>query len=129
MARPRVPYALLIAATMLSCSKSNDSGVSCDRDPPLTYGNFGKGFMGKHCAGCHSSLNPDGHRKGAPLGVDLDTYDGVLQWAYRTHARAVGENAGMPPGGGPGPDELLRLEEWLECGVFPAVEAAAEEEQ
>ena len=57
MARPRVPYALLIAATMLSCSKSNDSGVSCDRDPPLTYGNFGKGFvLGVGAKGVHGAL-------------------------------------------------------------------------
>lgn len=83
--------------------------------------------MGVHCAGCHSSLNPDGHRKGAPAGVDLDSYAGVLQWAYRTEARSLGDNPGMPPGGGPSPAELERLEEWLHCSVFP--ELAASEAQ
>ena len=56
-----------------------------------------------------------------------DTYDGVLQWAYRTEARSLGDNPGMPPGGGPGPEELARLEEWLQCSVFPELEAAQAE--
>lgn len=83
--------------------------------------------MGVHCAGCHSQLNPAGHRKGAPAGVDLDTYDGVLQWAYRTELRALGDNPEMPPGGGPSPEERERLEEWLQCAVIPELEAAAAE--
>ena len=125
--------AWLLAASLsglaaLSCGDSaEDSGFSCDRDPPLTYENFGRGFLGLHCAGCHSALNPDGHRKGAPVGVDLDTYEGLLQWAYRTEARSLGDNPGMPPGGGPGPQDLARLEEWLQCSVFPEIEAQLEE--
>lgn len=124
----RLFAAVLCGMAALSCGdREGDSGFSCDRDPPLTYDNFGRGFLGVHCAGCHSALNPDGHRKGAPAGVDLDTYEGLLNWAYRTEARALGDNPGMPPGGGPGPDELARLEEWLQCSVFPEIEAAQAE--
>lgn len=118
--------AAFAGAAALSCGdRDGDSGLSCDRDPPLTYENFGQGFMGVHCAGCHSALNPAGHRKGAPAGVDLDTYEGVLQWAYRSEVRAIGDNPGMPPGGGPSEAERERLDEWFRCSVFPEIEGDA----
>lgn len=108
----------------LACGDPADSGVElCDRDPPLTYDNFGQGFMGKHCAGCHSSLYEGPNRKGAPPGVDLDSYAGVVTWAYRVEARATGEAPTMPPGGGPSPTELARLDEWLQCAVLRDADA------
>lgn len=126
--RARLSAAALFGAAALSCGalgscggKDDDSADPCDREPPLSYENFGRGFMGVHCAGCHSSLNPAGHRKGAPSGVDLDTQAGVLQWAYRTEARALGDAPDMPPGGGPSEAERERLAEWLQCSVFPAL--------
>lgn len=123
---PRSAAALLLGLAALSftpaCDGKNDTADDfCGREPALTYENFGKGFMAKHCAGCHSTLNPSGHRKGAPPGVDLDTYAGVKQWAYRTEVRALAAEPDMPPGGGPGPDELARLDEWLNCSVYPEI--------
>lgn len=83
--------------------------------------------MDTHCAGCHSSLLPDGMREGAPLGVDLDTYAGVVAWVDRVEARAIGDAPTMPPGGGPAEDERRLLAEWLQCGVWPDHNALAEE--
>lgn len=103
-----------------------DTATTCDRVPPLTYDNFGKGFVTEHCAGCHSSLVPEDHREGAPAGVDLDTYEGVLRWAARVEARAVDAEAGMPPGGGPSEEERALLAEWLTCTVLPEAERWAE---
>jgi uncharacterized membrane protein len=106
---------LLLACALLPDS---DSGPGeCDRDPPLTYDNFGEGFLNKHCVGCHSSLLPAGMREDAPVGVDLDTYQGVLTWADRIEARATGETPDMPPGGGPDTEEIALLTEWLHCEV------------
>lgn len=116
-----------LALLLLACGDADDdSGVAagdCDRAPALTYDNFGKGFMDTHCAGCHSSLYPEDLREGAPLGVDLDTYAGVLDWHERVGARALGDSPTMPPGGGPSDEERARLAEWLACGV--AEDAAA----
>lgn len=128
---PPIADALRLGAvvTALLCAVAcgggeRDSGAqACDRDPPLRYDNFGQGFMGKHCAGCHSSLFEGPMRKGAPPGVDLDTYANIVTWAYRVEARAIGDGRTMPPGGGPSPAELARLDEWLQCNVLRDADA------
>lgn len=116
---------VVLAAGLVSCGGGDDtaSDVCAERDPPLTYDNFGKGFIAKHCVGCHSSLVAGNQRKGAPPGVDLDTYYGVVTWAYRVEARSLGDNPGMPPGGGPSEEERERLEEWLTCQVLRDADA------
>jgi uncharacterized membrane protein len=101
----------------------------CSHTPPLDYQNYGKGFVDKHCVGCHSSLLPESHRMGAPLGVDLDTYQFIIDWADRIEARATGSSPSMPPGGGPSEQELANLAEWLECSVLPNVERMGEASQ
>lgn len=106
---------LLLGCTLFAEEDSADP--ECTRTPPLTYDNFGEGLMNKHCVGCHSSLLPEGMREEAPVGVDFDTYQGVLTWAARIEARATGDAPDMPPGGGPSADEVARLTEWLHCEV------------
>ncbi len=124
---------VLVAGFGVSCgSKAEDSGgpdVDCSRRPALDWHNFGKGFMDKHCNGCHSVLVPDEWRQGAPAGVDFNTYGDVLEWTDRIWARgtrAVVEEPTMPPGGGPSTLELDRLEEWLSCEVALDKAALAE---
>ena len=111
---------LVLVALFPACALfgADDSGGGpCGRSPALSWDNFGDGFMTKHCTGCHSSLLPEGMREGAPTSVNLDTYADVIQWADRVDARAVGDDADMPPGGGPSADERARLAEWLTCAV------------
>ncbi len=107
-----------LLALLVGCGAAETSEGTCDRDPPLSYTNFGQGFLGRHCTGCHSSLLPEGHRVGAPLGVDLDTLEGLRQWAERVHVRTVPTDGGMPPGGGPTEEERAMLSEWLECTIL-----------
>ena len=114
---------MLSLLLIISCSQNpQDTATTCYHDPPLTYANFGKGYVDKHCVGCHSSLIPVEARVGAPIGVDLNTYEDVLLWADRIDARSTGDSPTMPPGGGPSPDEIALLKEWLECSVFPDVQ-------
>ncbi|MFN7143310.1 MAG: hypothetical protein ACK4YP_06005 [Myxococcota bacterium] len=100
-----------------------DTGA-CHRDPPLTWQNFGQGWMDKHCVGCHSSLLREDQRNGAPVGVDLDTWEDAVAWGPRIAARSLGDAPTMPPGGGPSEEERRLLAEWLDCAVLPAGEAA-----
>lgn len=105
-----------------------DSAAACDTATPLTYANFGLGFMEKHCTGCHSSLLRPDQRNEAPVGVDLDSYREVLTWAARIEARVLDVGGPtMPPGGGPTAEELVMLEEWLRCEVLPDAAAWAEQ--
>ncbi len=118
-------------ALLVGCgAKAEDSAAEadpCGRQPALDWDNFGKGLMDKHCNGCHSSLVDRGARKGAPLGVDFNTYAGVLEFSDRIGARSLGETPTMPPGGGPDLEERARLEEWLQCGVAADRAALAEQ--
>ena len=114
---------MILFLLALGCRDGQDTATACYHDPPLDYANFGKGYMDKHCAGCHSSLLPPSSREGAPIGVDLNTYEDVLMWADRIEARSTGEYPTMPPGGGPSDDERALLKEWLECSVYLDVDS------
>lgn len=113
---------------LLSCSSGeSDSAVSCDRDPPLSYDNFGGAFLATHCIGCHSVLHEGALREGAPPGIDLNTYADVLALADRIEVRTL-LSLDMPPGGGPSEAERALLEEWLYCSVYPDLESLQAEE-
>ena len=120
---------MILLPLLLGCSGGADdsAAVDCDREPPLTFDNFGEAFLSKHCTGCHSVLHEGNLREGAPLGVDLNTYADVLMWAERIDSRVL-DTLDMPPGGGPSEDERAQLHEWLQCGVYPDEAALAEEE-
>ena len=112
-------FLLLALLTGCTGAPAADTGA-CGHTPPLTWANFGQGWMDKHCVGCHSSLLREDQRNGAPVGVDLDTWEDAVLWGDRIAARSVGDDADMPPGGGPSAEERRLLEEWLECTVIPA---------
>jgi len=103
-----------------ACASGSDTGLDCEaREPALDYANFGEGFLRKHCTACHSSAIEDAEmRNGAPVGVDLDTYDDAFALAERIRARVIDpESPTMPPGGGPTEEELAQLDEWLACDL------------
>jgi len=114
--------ALALAGAVGACAPEEEDPL-CGRDVPLTYDGWGQTFLDTHCNGCHSSLVPDAQRRGAPPGVDFDTYGGVLQFVERIDDRVIvapqEERSQMPPGGGPTEEELQMLHEWLECSVYP----------
>lgn len=95
-------------------------GTGCNREPPLTYENFGKAVLARHCGSCHSDFVRGAQRGQAPLGVDFNQWEYVLQWADRIEIRTVEEET-MPPTGTMVPLERQMLGEWLECEVFPAL--------
>lgn len=102
---------------LFACVAADSGGGACDRSPALDWDNFGHGYMTQYCNGCHASTWPESGREGAPLGVDFDTYSGVLAYAARIEARSVPDTADMPPGGGPSAEERGLLHEWLSCRV------------
>ncbi|TVQ92514.1 MAG: hypothetical protein EA397_06810 [Deltaproteobacteria bacterium] len=124
----RSSLAALCALILLAACEPDEVEVDarCNPSEPLTWDNWGKGFVDTHCVGCHSSIIPPAQRRDAPVGIDFDTYRGVLLWAERIEERTLtGARQGidsaelMPPGGGPTEEELDMLEEWLHCTVYP----------
>ncbi len=104
-----------------------DSDSACDREPTLTYENFGQGFMDQYCNGCHSSLVPAPYRNDAPESVNFDTYAAVIAQRERISVRTDSLEPTMPPGGGPTTEELEVLHEWLSCAVAEDAAALGEE--
>jgi uncharacterized membrane protein len=82
----------------------------------LTYDNFGKGFLDRHCQSCHGA--PANGRNGAPASFDFHTREDAFAHKDRIFARAAEDNATMPPGpDDPPPAERDQLAEWLACGA------------
>lgn len=82
-----------------------------------TWEGWAEGFLRTWCTSCHSSGLALGQRYGAPLGVDFDTYEGVVAHADRILATATGVEPRMPPVGVASLSERERLEAWLACGM------------
>lgn len=130
---------LLLAGGLPACDdhvlgKAAPIGATCLRDPPLTYENFGRALLDRHCNSCHSQDVRQDQRGGAPLGVNFDEWEMVLDWAERIEVVAV-EDSTMPPSGGTLlAEERARLAEWMRCEVLPSIgklqpaEEAEEEE-
>lgn len=90
-----------------------DSGgapVDCGDPTGLSWDAFGAGFFRTYCTACHSSTTPDRH--GAPVGVDLDSEEGVRALAPRVRARTLEEQT-MPVGGGVLEEDRVLLDRYL----------------
>lgn len=119
---------ILLMLLVSACRTGEDAPpYDCLRTPPLSYENFGKGFLERNCTGCHSSylVSPE-ERNYAPLSVNLNTYADAVQWWERIEARTI-TDLNMPPAGGLLDADLEQLGEWLYCSVKPDAEALQEE--
>ena len=106
-----------LGAALTACGgAAQENGDSaqpvCDTALPVTWANWGEGFVLTHCSGCHAESAPDRH--GAPEGFVFDTEEQVLQSAA-TLLRMVVEEESMPPAGGVRDEEMALLEAWLSC--------------
>jgi uncharacterized membrane protein len=104
---------------LLACADAEPTETGDTALPPvdcagLDWDSVGAPFVYTYCTGCHSATTAD--RGGAPVTVDLDTYEGVVGWLDRVRVRAV-TLQNMPPTGGPPDDELAVFGDWLRCGA------------
>lgn len=98
------------------------TGTTCPSSSPLTYANFGEGFMVNYCTRCHSSTLTGAARMGAPAFHDFDTKLGVQQVGDHVDqvagAGPQATNESMPPNGAqPTRAEREQLAEWVACGA------------
>lgn len=116
----RLAALVLVALAAGACGDGADDeapaeGFCAEDWPHESWATFGDGFMSAYCRSCHGIDAAERH--GAPPGVDFDTEAQAIEWAPRILARTVGDDADMPPAGGPPPETLLRVRIWLECSI------------
>jgi len=104
------------SAVLSQLSESLQSDTDPCEDSPLTWESFGASYVWTWCTPCHSSVLVGEERQEAPLDVDFDTYEDVVDWAARIEARS-GPGGDMPPAGGPDEAERELLVEWVSCGL------------
>jgi uncharacterized membrane protein len=89
-----------------------DSGDAC---ADVSWATAGGPVLLTWCAPCHAAGLTRAQRQGAPVGVDLDTEAGALQWVDRVEAVVSGPAPTMPPAGGLDADARERLLAWVRC--------------
>ena len=67
------------------------------------------------CQSCHHSNSPN--RNGAPENVSFDTQSMTDEWIDAIHRTVITQQS-MPPSGGITNEELILLEQWIECSNF-----------
>lgn len=102
---------MFILTLILACSSGKDTGLDCSNPP--TYSTWAKGFLDGKCQSCHASTSSNRH--GAPANVYFDNEAAALVWKERIYA-TIFEESSMPPSGGVTLEEVILLEQWLECG-------------
>jgi uncharacterized membrane protein len=110
------PWAPAVFALAVGCGDALPEECA-DREPPLSWSNFGEAHFRAECTGCHHSSLEESSRSGAPVGADFDTYAGVAALADDIAARAVEEDADMPPAAPSEEGARELLGEWLDCGL------------
>jgi len=108
---------MLLAMLAVGCSgdaPTKDTG--CVSAYGLTWDGWAQGFMTTYCQACHSADSPD--RRGAPADANFDTLEDVLSWSELIRTRVIEEQT-MPVGGGILEDDLLLLEDFLDCPELP----------
>lgn len=106
---------MLLLALLAACDGGADSADACATVPyEVTWANFGDGFFGSYCRGCHSVATPS--RYGAPDAVNFDGIEEVRQWEERIRVTVL-EDQSMPIGGGVYDQDLEFLGYFLDCGL------------
>lgn len=82
-----------------------------------SWDGFAQPFLTTWCTPCHSSALTEDDRLGAPEGMNFDTWEGAQAWSTLILSATTGEEARMPPAGGPTEEELDLLTAWVTCGT------------
>ena len=112
---------ILIAAGLAGCSGDKQDplvglpsgGGGGNSDP--TYAQDVKPIFDQNCVLCHDANKSGGQRNGAPVSVNFDTYEQLLENLERASARI---QAGTMPPAGPLDSELVNVFlEWIAAGT------------
>ena len=108
--------ALALLATACGDKLDPDQPPTCDPALPVSYAQEVGPVLESYCTRCHSSSAAN--RRGAPEGVDFDTYAAAAAAAEMANQRV--QAGTMPPSGAsPRPDARARclLQAWVDQGL------------
>ena len=98
---------------LFGCSSSQeDSALECDSESTPIYSDWVEGFLSSKCQSCHASTSAN--RYGAPEDIYFDTEEAALYWLEDIE-RTVIQTPSMPPSAGVRDEELLLLQQWIDC--------------
>lgn len=109
--------ALLVSGQQTACGSDVCGDASEAAVGEITYTGHARQFLETHCVRCHAQNKFDTDRKGAPVSVSFDTYEGAVDFGPRMAARVELEQ--MPddaPETVPQADRCL-LTGWVEQGL------------
>jgi len=112
-----VLIALLLA--LVGCGGDEEEGTVVDCSVATNWTTVGAPFVYTWCTPCHSpSLETLEDRQGAYPNINFGTYEDVVALSGAIE-NVIFEDAAnpMPPGGGPSPEELDAVAEWIACGM------------
>jgi hypothetical protein len=99
---------------LAGCHGEEPQPASCE---DASWEALAQPFLTTWCTPCHASTVLEEDRRGAPVGMDFDTWEGAHLFADAIARRSNDEEALMPPGGGTSPTEREQIARWAECGA------------
>lgn len=91
--------------------------LECPNGTSLSWSRFGRAYIRKYCASCHSGTLSGGSRLGAPDDVNFDSAADVLAHRVTILGVAAPDNGTMPPAVPVPAGERALFREWLNCGA------------
>lgn len=112
---------LIALLGLVACNGDRGETPTDSGTPPpvcdVSWEQFVEPTLRNWCVPCHSVNVPEVDRRGAPLGVDFDTWEQSHAWADRIAVRVLDEARPMPPAGGLADWEREDLARWAACGA------------
>ena len=110
---PLIRAALLLV--LIGCNgDTQESADPCADRYAVTWNNWGQDFFATYCDSCHAADTPD--RQGAPEAFTFDTLDEVRTWESAIRESVLVDET-MPLGGGLPEDDIVLLQDFLDCGL------------
>ncbi len=96
---------------------TGDTGTTTDVCDVATWDVAAEPVLRTWCTPCHASTIEGEARRGAPVGMDFDTWELASSFAALIRGAAVPDDARMPPEGMASAEDRMWLAHWVDCGA------------
>ena len=96
---------------------SDELDLSCRKGTLVEYNSFGISFMRNYCLSCHSANFQGEDRYLAPVDINFDTAQDILQWRVKIIKTLKKQLHLKYPLNHISKEDSLLMQEWLNCGA------------